>query len=183
MTRRIHDRELLDTIETIDPIMYDGPAWRVSLQGRSPTQGSTRPGRWSDGSFEALYTSLEADTAKAEMRFHLFEKSSIIPSRLVYMLSELQIELGRCLKLLDITQLETLGVESDVFYGRSFQRVVHELYPTTQAIGAAASFLGFDGLQVPSARAKGSNMVLLLNNLSPEREIEVKSTAVADWNS
>lgn len=179
----MHDRELLDAIESIDPVTYQGAVWRVSLVGRSAIQGSTRPGRWSDGSIEALYTSIEADTALAEMHFHLFEKSSILPSRLQFNLSELEIQLSRCLKLLDAAKLEELGVMNDDFYGRAFKRVVSELYPKTQAIGAAASFLGYDGLHVPSARTEGSNVVLLLDNLAPDNEILVKQSSPVDWKS
>ncbi|MBV8119117.1 MAG: RES domain-containing protein, partial [Alphaproteobacteria bacterium] len=66
--RRIHDRALLDVLETIDPEPFRGEVWRVARKGRDPLRGSVAHGRWSpNAEFEVLYTSVERDGALAEI--------------------------------------------------------------------------------------------------------------------
>lgn len=177
---RIHDRALLDALETIEPMEHRGPVWRVCRKGREPNRESTVVGRWSDGSFPVLYTSLEADTCQAEVYFHVYQKQPVPPSKLRFGLHKLSIELTRTLRLLDTAQLESLGVVQDLFYAKRFNQVVRESYPKTQAIGAAANFLGLDGLLVPSARVNGTNVVLLTDNIAPEREIAITNSEPCD---
>src|SRR3546814_15879991 len=57
---------------------------------------------------------------------------------------ELTIKMQKALILADEGQLKRLGVDDS--------RYRELLYTRTQAIGAAAAFLGFDGFIVPSAR-------------------------------
>lgn len=51
----------------------------------------------------------------------------------------------------------------------------------TQEIGAAANFLGFDALIVPSARWDGRNVVLLADNHSLEETLDIVSNEQVDW--
>jgi len=181
--RRIHDRALLDALEAITPVPYCGPVWRVCRKERDATLPWTVVGRWSDGSFAVLYTSLESNTCLAEVYFHYCQKQPVPPSKIRFSLNELKIDLTQSLRLLDTSQLDSVGVTDPLFYERSFQKVVHHTYPITQAVGAAANFLGYDGLLVPSARIKGTNVVLLTDNITPEREIQQISSQDVDLKS
>lgn len=85
---------------------------------------------------------------------------------------KLTIRAQRTLVLADIEQLRQLGVDDSRY---------HELlYNRTQEIGAAASFLGFDGMIVPSARWDCQNIVLFLDALNLE-EIQTISSQQIDW--
>ena len=44
--------------------------------------------------------------------------------------------------------------------------------PACQAVGGAVAWLGYDGLLVPSARADGSNIVILVDALAAETHFE-----------
>ena len=62
----VHDRSILDALETIDPERFTGEVWRVTKRGRDPLRGSTANGRWgpSGGEFEVLYTSKEISSGR-----------------------------------------------------------------------------------------------------------------------
>src|SRR5215470_7645877 len=80
--RRVHDRAILDALDAIDPMPFEGEVWRVIPKGRNPLRGSSTHGRWSpNGEFEVLYTSLERDGALAEIGYRL-SLEPIWPSRL-----------------------------------------------------------------------------------------------------
>jgi hypothetical protein len=61
------------------------------------------------------------------------------------------------------------------------QRYQEILYTRTQEIGEAAFFLGFDGLQAPSARWNCANLVLFTERLGPEA-LHVGESKSVDWN-
>jgi hypothetical protein len=54
-------------------------------------------------------------------------------------------------------------------------------YGATQAIAAAAYFLEFDGLLVPSARSACSNLVLFTDRVSQTGHLELVSSEDVDW--
>jgi len=183
MQHRIHERALLDALESIPPTKYSNSVWRICRHGRDPIQEWKVVGRWSDGGFPVIYTSIESKTAQAEVHFHYYQKQPIPPSKLNLNLHELNINLVQALKLLDTSRLSSVGVTAEMLYVKSFSKVIQLGYPVMQAVGAAANFLGFDGLIVPSARIKGSNIVLLTDNIAPQSEISVVSTKAIDLKS
>ena len=117
-----------------------------------------------------LYCAEEAEGALAEIHFHLSRGQPVFPSRVRHTLRKPGAALGRSLPLLDVDQLTRLGVE--------MSRYRDILYAKTQEIGAAAAFLGFDGLIAPSARFDGANLVVFLDNAAPEALAEISSQAV-----
>ncbi len=119
-----------------------------------------------------LYGAAERDGAIAEIHFHLNRGQSVFPSRMSHDLFELSVEAKEALVLADMDQLEKLGVESG--------RYRELLYTRTQEIGAAAAFLGFDGLIVPSARWDCRNIILFLNAVDLE-EVRTVSVQPVDW--
>ncbi len=170
---RVHDRDILDALEAIGMVPFSGRAWRITRNDRDPTRGSTANGRWGPpNEFEVLYTSLERDGALAEIG-HRLSLEPVWPSQLVHKIHELTIHTDRAVRL-DMQTLEKLGVNSARY--ESYD------YSVTQAIAAAARFLGFDALIVPNARHPSSNLVGLLDNLDPGQAVEIGASEIVDWS-
>lgn len=172
---RRHDRALLDALETAGAEAFSGSAWRVTLEGRDPLRSSTSGGRWSPpGEFDVLYTSLAAEGALAEIGYRL-SLEPVWPSRVQHQIHHIATITERTLRLADLVALGPLGV--DVGRYGSYD------YTATQAIAAAAFFLEFDGLIVPSARAPQLNLVLFTEHLDLDVALRVKDTTRVDWDA
>jgi RES domain-containing protein len=170
--RRAHDDRLLDAVAAIAPVEYDRAVWRVVREGRPPTEGSRGAGRWNPAELSVLYCAEARDGALSEIHFHLSRGQPVFPSRIRHVVWRLGAELQRALTLLDVKRLAALGVE--------MSRYRDILYARTQEIGAAAAFLGFDGLLAPSARHECANLVVFLDNAPPEALVEQECEPV-DW--
>lgn len=171
---RVHDRAILDALEEIEPIPFDGSVRRITRKGRDAVRGSSANGRWSPGdSIEVLYTSLEREGALAEIGYRL-SIEPVWPSRLAHEIHKITAQTARTLKFADVTSLSGLGV--DVARYASFD------YLATQAIAAAAHFLELDGLIVPSARHPSSNLVLFMDR-GAEVILELQSSDDVDWSA
>ncbi len=171
---RVHDRAILDALEGMDPVPVDATVWRVTRTGRDPILGSTANGRWSPGgTVEVLYTSLEREGALAEIGFRL-SLEPVWPSRMRHELHEIGAQTERTLRFADIPGLAAYGVDASRY--ESFD------YKATQALAAAAHFLEFDGLLVPSARHRSSNLVIFMDR-DAARSLEVKQTHPVDWSA
>ncbi|MBV9249667.1 MAG: RES family NAD+ phosphorylase [Acetobacteraceae bacterium] len=173
MPPRIHDRALLDALEAMAPEVFAGEVWRVTRKGRDALCGSTAPGRWSPGGdAEVLYTSLKREGALAEIGYRL-SLEPVWPSRLEHEVHRIRARPHRSLRFADVESLVRLEV--DAAHWTSFD------YSATQAIAAAAHFLEFDGLIVPSARAVCANLVVFLERVTDECELEVTGSTPVDW--
>lgn len=177
---RRRDSRLIDAIEAIEPIRYEGPLWRVVRDGRDPSTCSSSGGRWDDGTFEVLYTALERDGAIAEMYFHLKRGQPIFPSQVQYRVHEIHSKLERALKLLDLQALGSLGLDVSAFGRLSYVERAGE-YPRSQDIGEVAHFLEFDGLIVPSARWSSHNAVIFCDYVSPDARTADADHGLVDW--
>jgi RES domain-containing protein len=170
---RIHDRSILDALEKLTPAPFDSDVWRVARQGRDPLQGSSANGRWNaPGELEVLYTSEQRDGALAEVGFRL-SLEPVWPSRIQHQIHVLAVKAERTLRLVDMRELEKLGV--DITRYETFD------YGATQAIAAAAHFLEFDGLLVPSARFACSNLVLFSDRVLGPDYLQLVSSEDVDW--
>jgi uncharacterized protein (DUF58 family) len=168
---RVHDRAILDALENIDPEALEITVWRVARKGRDPLRGAVANGRWNAvGEFEVLYTSVEPDGALAEVGYRL-SLEPVWPSKIEHQLHRLALKAERALRLDSLRQLEKLGV--DVTRFETFE------YGATQAIAAAAHFLEFDALLVPSARFKTKNVALFLDRIQTQPEL--LGTESVDW--
>lgn len=159
MERGRRDSKLIDALEAIAPTPFEGRVWRIVKDGRSPLQCSASGGRWDDGSFDVLYTSMSREGAIEEMRFHLMRGQPVMPSKIAHRLFELEIALEHTAILGDLDALAMLGLDIGAFGRVSYNEKSSE-YPRTQEIGETAQFLDFDGLIVPSARSKGQNLII-----------------------
>jgi RES domain-containing protein len=164
---------ILDALDAIEPRPFAGEVWRVARKGREPLRGSSTHGRWSpNGEFEVLYTSLERDGALAEIGYRL-SLEPVWPSRIQHEIHRIEVRTEKTLHLADLAALQTLGVDTAKY--RSFD------YEATQAITAAAHFLMFDGLLVPSARAPCNNLVIFLDRMAEDSCLEARESRSVDW--
>jgi hypothetical protein len=170
---RVHDRSVLDALEKLDPEPFDSDVWRVARKGRDPLRGSSASGRWgAAGELEVLYTSEQRDGALAEVGYRL-SLEPVWPSLIQHEIHVLAIKTDRMLRLVDMTELERLGV--DIARYETFD------YGATQAIAAAAHFLEFDGLLVPSARFACNNLALFTDRVSHAGDLQLVSSEAVDW--
>jgi RES domain-containing protein len=172
-SRRVHDRVILDALDAIEPKPFEGEVWRIARMGREPLRGSSTHGRWSpNGEFEVLYTSLQREGALAEVGYRL-SLEPVWPSRIRHEIHRIKVRTGKTLHLADLTALQPLGVDTTNYQGFD--------YEVTQAITAAAHFLTFDGLLVPSARAPCNNLVIFLDRIAEIGRLEVCESRPVDW--
>ena len=158
----------------MNPVCFSASVWRITGAGRNPTRGSAANGRWSPGgTVEVLYTSLDRDGALAEIGFRL-ALEPVWPSRLQHEIHEIGVQTARTLRFADVASLASLGV--DVSRYESFD------YAATQALAAAAHFMEFDGLLVPSARHKSQNLVIFMDR-DAATSLESLSTEAVDWTA
>ena len=170
---RVHDRLVLDALEKLDPEPFDSDVWRVARRGRDPLRGSSANGRWgAPGELEVLYASEARDGALAEVGFRL-SLEPVWPSRIQHQIHALAVKTDRLLRLVDMRELEKLGV--DVARYETFD------YGATQAIAAAAHFLEFDGMLVPSVRFGCNNLALFTDRVSDGGRLQVVSSENVDW--
>lgn len=169
--RTPHDRLLLDALDAVAPVPFESEVWRVARTGRPALQGSTAAGRWTPEGALVLYTSLDADGALAEIGYRL-SLEPVWPSRLEHTLHALTARTGHTLHLADLAALRPLGVDIARYAGLD--------YRATQAVAAAAHFLEFDGMLVPSARAPCANLVLFLDHLGPDA-LTIRQSRPVDW--
>ncbi|SEO28491.1 RES domain-containing protein [Gemmobacter aquatilis] len=179
-TTKRRDNRLIDAIEAIPPTPFSGAVWRVVREGRDPLDCSRSGGRWDDGTFDVLYTSLAREGALAEMHFHLKRGQPVFPSKVRYELHEVSLSMGAALKLLNLEDLARLGVASESYGRLSYQEKSAE-YPRTQDIAEVAHFLEFDGLLVPSARWDCLNAVVFCERCLPEQREAIRSHGLIDW--
>lgn len=172
--RRALDDRLLDLVGAIEGQPYVGAMWRVVRTGRDVLDGSYGSGRWNTSDMSVLYGATERDGAIAEINFHLSQGQPVFPSRMSHDLFELTVSANQTLVLADMAHLKRLGVDDG--------RYRELLYNRTQEIGAAAAFLGFDGLIAPSARWNCQNIVLFLDSINLE-EVQTVAVQPVSWKA
>ena len=172
---RRHDRAILDALDAMEPEAFSGDVWRITGRGRDPLQGSSAPGRWTPpGEFDVLYTSLERDGALAEIGYRL-SLEPVWPSRAAHDLHRIAARTKRTPRFATIASLAAFGVEPNR-YG-SYD------YAAPQAIAAAAQFLEFDALIVPSARSPALHLVIFLESILAEGALTVLDSEPVDWSA
>jgi RES domain-containing protein len=168
----VHDPDLLDALDALEPAPLDTFAWRVTWVARDPLAGGTGGGRWHPpNDFEALYASLDSDVAIAEIYHHL-SKAPVFSTSHVK-INTLKAKAQRVLVFDDLETLIPLGVDPEAVRRGDYAR--------TREIGSAARFLYLDGLVVPSARRAGANLVLFPDRLDDLEALSVVETRNLNW--
>ncbi len=171
----MHDRELLDQLESLPSVKHSGDVWRVTPKGRNPVVGGNNGGRWSPSTGgPVLYTSLDRAGALQEIKFRLEVIDPVFPSKRPFELHRIQVATTQTIEIADLSTLGQLGVNEKKYQNTD--------YSQTQAIAAAAQFLEFDGIIVPSARFDCQNLVLFLDNFQDGEIVKITSTEPIDWN-
>lgn len=169
---RIHDRTLLDALEALPAERFDGTVWRTTFASRDPLAGNFAGGRWDPPEeFEVLYTSLEPDGSMAEAYYHL-SRAPVFSSATVR-LTRIRATLDRILNLSDHKLLLPLGIEDPLASQLDYSK--------SQAIGAAAYFLEFQAMLVPSARWPCQNLVLFLDRLDLNHALAAEEQKDINW--
>lgn len=181
MVRARRDNKLIDALEAIAPTRFGDAVWRLVRDGRDPLQCSASGGRWDDGSFDVLYTSMARSGALEEMRFHLMRGQPVMPSKVKYRMFEIDLKLDRALKFLDLAALAAVGLRTETF-GRLSYAQKNDEYPRTQEIAEVAHFLDFDGLIVPSARSDARNVVVFCDKVETLRDSATTDHGIVDWS-
>lgn len=180
--RPIRDQGLLDSLERITQKPYEGVVWRSVKQGRDPLTCWRSGGRWDDKSFDVLYTSETREAAIQERRFHLYQGQPIPPSKAQYELFELRVSLQSVMAFPTLDTLKGIGMDVSGYGQASYFEKERE-YPRSQEIAEACSFLGADGVLVPSARDQAANNLVIFCEQDTSIELEmVRSHGVIDWN-
>jgi RES domain-containing protein len=179
--RQVRDNALIDAIEALPETEFDDIVWQIVRGDRDPLRGSAPGGRWDDGTFDVLYTSMASDGAVAELHYHLSRGQSVFPSKMQFRRFEIRVKLSRSLRLADMTALQGLGLDS-ARYGAMKYDEKQEEYPRTQEIAEIAHFLNFDGLVVPSARWDCRNVVIFTGRVPPEALSVEKDHGPIDWD-
>lgn len=178
--RTVRDIGLIDALDSLPRQKFSGTVWRIVREGRDPAQCSASGGRWDDGSFDVLYTSVEREGALSEMYFHLSRGQPVFPTKLRYCLYEMHVELREVIVLSSVADIEALGLQVGV-YGQMLYEERQGEYPRTQDIGEAAQFLGCDGLIAPSARFACQNAVLFCAALDTQAVTVRHDHGLIDW--
>lgn len=182
------DRRLLDTLEQLETRPFNGTVWRVTREGRDPTQFFAGGNRWDDGTFEVLYTSLEKEGALAEMRFHLSRGQPVVPSKIHYRLHELAVRTDGVFDLTDPELLTRLGIDMSNF-GRLPYLDRQGEYEACQKVGEAVHFLGSkdpidpSAVLVPNARHPSQNLVLFGDYVNANGIVSVTDHGLVNWNT
>ena len=137
--------------------------WRHTFADYPADKTNLRGARWNPPGVEALYVSLSRETALAEAEYQLaIQPIRPTATRTIHLL---QVSVYRMLDLTRPGLLARLGASPDDLAGDDFR--------ACQSIGGTAAYLEADGILVPSARADGSNLVILFVDTEPSPSIEI----------
>jgi RES domain-containing protein len=164
------DRAVLDLLAELPSIRWTGAVWRHTFADNPPDKANGRGARWNPPGTDALYVSVECETALAEAD-HQIAMQPVRP-RAKRTIHRLEITLSNVLDLTDADLLDWLGIDSDALAALDFE--------ACQKVGGAAARLGHDGILVPSARHAGTNLVVFVGNQHPDSDLRVVSSEVID---
>ena len=158
----VYDPKLLDQIEQLGTRVFDGHVWRHMFNDFPPELVNTRGARWNPPGTSAIYTSIERGTALAEAQ-HAIDSQPLRPRPRRRVMYELHITLD---------QVVDLSADRYTRLGLTVKDLHDDDFTACQQIGGAVAWLGYDGLLVPSVRAPGTNIVVLVDNLSADSIFE-----------
>ena len=167
----VHDRELVERLDSLPREAFSGEVFRATRVSLDPLASSYSGGRWMRRDAAAvLYTSCQPEGALAEIAFH-WSQLTPRPTKPV-VVHTLRVVTRRTLRLIR-ADLAALGVPQSVYESLN--------PPRAQAIGAAAQFLGCDGLIAPSARWPCDNLVLFPEQMDASASVDLIRSETVDW--
>ncbi|SDF19600.1 RES domain-containing protein [Blastococcus aurantiacus] len=170
MSTSSHDPELLDALEELATNPYEGTAWRHMFNDYPPSKVNISGARWNPAGVGAIYLAVDRDTAEAEGQHAVdIQPARMFARRVLY---EVNIDVD------DVVDLTAVGALRSV--GLSSRDIEADDFTNCQKVGAAAAWLGRGGLLVPSARAAGSNLVVLVDSSAAATDVTIVSTQVLE---
>jgi RES domain-containing protein len=140
---RLFDPRLLDFLENEEATQWEGRVWRQVFGDTNPLTPNVRGSRWNPPDEEALYCSLAAEGAAAEIDYlNIQQPFPIAKEREMY---ALDVRLSRIVDLRGAHKLDELDLSIEVADTPSGAA-------RCQEVGAAVAWLGYGGLMVPSLR-------------------------------
>ena len=148
------DPKLLDAIERSDTgVPIHGTVWRQILEPSSVLRPNLRGARWNPAGIEALYCSLDPQTAAAEI-------DNLISSQPIPITRERQTY------AIEVRLARVVDLRSCTHYSFQFDDLRE-----CAMVGAAVSWLGYGGLLVPSLRGS-DNLVVFVTQLGPDDSVQ-----------
>jgi RES domain-containing protein len=149
-----YDEALLEQLATAPAGPWSGIVWRHMFGGQSPELRNGRGARWNPPGVDAVYTSLERDTALAEAEAAM--SAQPLRPHAPRDLHRIRVSLDNVIDLRNVELLEALGVP--------LPSLEQESRETSARIGGAVSVLGHDGAFVWSIRVTGGNNLVIYPN-------------------
>lgn len=149
-----YDPALLDAIEALPSLRWQGQVWRHMFNDYAPERINTGGARWNPPGIGAIYTSMNRATAIAEGDHAIeMQPRRIYRRRMLYALT---------LDVPDIVDLTTEHALATA--GLTLTDIERDDHRPCQRVGGAVAWLGRGGILVPSARDAGSNVVILIGS-------------------
>lgn len=159
----IYEEAPLNALKDLGSTPFAATVYRFAFADRPPLRPNFRGARWNPPDVAALYTTLDQETAHAEIEY--LTSAQPIRPRPAVVLARIDAHLERVVDLDPPVLSERFGVDlaalTEGIAG----------YPPCQRIGGAAAFISRSGILVPSLRkASARNLVIFTANLIPEVE-------------
>jgi RES domain-containing protein len=123
------------------------------LNDYPPDRENTQGARWNPPDIAAIYTCLEPKVCIAEVEYGLSRQSRPIKPGLRKTLYQIEVTLSATVDIGPVMPaLEGIGIGKSQLFADDMKM--------SQEIGRLTTWLGFDGLFVPSARSNGNNLVI-----------------------
>jgi RES domain-containing protein len=161
------DRNLLGRVDALKPVALSAVAFRHIAKGRHPLSGAgarLQGGRWNPReSFSTLYLGLERETVVAEF-YRMAERQGRAPEDfLPRQMHRYEVALTGALDLRPKAARDALDLTPDSLRSLDVQRC--------QEVGAAAHYLGFEGIIAPSATGSGTVVAVFFESLKAESNV------------
>jgi RES domain-containing protein len=165
-------RELLERIDRIAPVGFDGEVVRHIAPGYLPLSGEgarIHGGRWNPpDSFPTLYTALTRETMLDELERAARRQALNVADLLPRVEVRYTVTLRRVLDLRD--------AETRARVGLTEEDLTADDWAACQVVGEAARRVGLEGIIAPSAASAGNVLVVFLDQIAPGSTLEVRST-------
>ncbi|MGH9092236.1 MAG: RES family NAD+ phosphorylase [Acidimicrobiales bacterium] len=164
------DRALLDALASLPFGRWEGRAWRHMFNDYPPQRVNTSGARWNPPGVGAVYLALDPATALAEGQ-HVID---VQPRRTYARRVLYEVEMSAT-RVVDLTAPGAFDV-----VGLSAKDIAADDHSVCRRVGGAASRLGRGGLLVPSARAAGTNAVVLIDPENVDEAMVVLASSVVE---
>lgn len=169
-------RDVLGAVDSLVPTEWTGTAFRHTAPGRSPLQGHgayLNGGRWNPReSFSTIYLAAPVEACVAEFARLAGKQARGLVSFLPRDLFEIRASGLRLLDLQDEDNMTAVGL--------SLVDIESEDWTRCQEVGAAAFFLGLQGIAAPSATGLGVVIAVFESRVHVEQVSIVSRRPLSD---